>query len=106
MKPIPIIPDNAPFSAEQRAWLNGYLAGLFSHVPAATDLATAPQQTPGRPLLILYGSQTGTAEQLAKRTAAESKKNGFEPRVLELNACTPEKLASEERALIVTSTWG
>ena len=25
---VPLIPDNAPFSAEQRAWLNGFFAGL------------------------------------------------------------------------------
>src|SRR3712207_1673649 len=24
----PLIPDNAPFSPEQRAWLNGFFAGL------------------------------------------------------------------------------
>src|SRR5690348_6873766 len=29
--PIPtLIPETAPFSAEQRTWLNGFLAGLFS----------------------------------------------------------------------------
>ena len=27
--PTPVIPDNAPFSAPQRAWLNGFLAGLY-----------------------------------------------------------------------------
>src|SRR5512132_4144953 len=26
----PMIPDNAPFSQEQRAWLNGFFAGLLS----------------------------------------------------------------------------
>ena len=26
----PMIPDNAPFSPEQRAWLNGFFAGLLS----------------------------------------------------------------------------
>jgi sulfite reductase (NADPH) flavoprotein alpha-component len=26
----PLIPDNAPFSPEQRAWLNGFIAGLLS----------------------------------------------------------------------------
>ena len=26
----PMIPENAPFSAEQRAWLNGFFAGLLS----------------------------------------------------------------------------
>ncbi len=27
---VPFIPDNAPFTPEQRAWLNGFLAGIFS----------------------------------------------------------------------------
>jgi sulfite reductase (NADPH) flavoprotein alpha-component len=26
---IPVIPDDAPFNAEQRAWLNGFFAGIF-----------------------------------------------------------------------------
>ena len=30
MPGIPYIPSSAPFTAEQRAWLNGYLAGLFA----------------------------------------------------------------------------
>jgi sulfite reductase (NADPH) flavoprotein alpha-component len=29
MNPPPIVPEDAPFSAMQRAWLNGFLAGLF-----------------------------------------------------------------------------
>jgi sulfite reductase (NADPH) flavoprotein alpha-component len=27
---VPIIPESAPFSSEQRAWLNGFFAGIFS----------------------------------------------------------------------------
>ncbi len=34
---IPLLPENAPFSPEQRAWLNGFFAGLF----APTDLQSA-----------------------------------------------------------------
>jgi sulfite reductase (NADPH) flavoprotein alpha-component len=37
----PVIPENAPFSAEQRAWLNGFFAGLFSQeAPGVTALAS------------------------------------------------------------------
>jgi sulfite reductase (NADPH) flavoprotein alpha-component len=41
----PALPDNAPFSPNQRAWLNGYLAGLFAAdagVPARARAAPAP----------------------------------------------------------------
>ena len=27
---IPVLPESAPFTAEQRAWLNGFLAGLLN----------------------------------------------------------------------------
>ena len=27
--PVPLIPESAPFTPEQRAWLNGFLAGLY-----------------------------------------------------------------------------
>ena len=42
---IPLIPETAPFSAEQRAWLNGFFAGLFgaggAPVPAAEVMPPA-----------------------------------------------------------------
>lgn len=41
--PIPLIPDNAPFSPAQRAWLNGFLAGLYG---GASGLATPAAATP------------------------------------------------------------
>ncbi len=31
---VPIIPESAPFSSEQRAWLNGFFAGMFSAAPS------------------------------------------------------------------------
>ena len=38
--PIPsFLPENAPFSAEQRAWLNGLLAGLYGLTDAVTPLS-------------------------------------------------------------------
>src|SRR5438067_7854898 len=40
----PILPDNAPFSALQRAWLDGFLAGLFGNDAATAATAAV---TPG-----------------------------------------------------------
>lgn len=42
--PVPLIPESAPFSPEQRAWLNGFLAGLYGG--AATGGAAAPEAEP------------------------------------------------------------
>src|SRR4051812_16604342 len=38
---IPILPDSAPFTPAQRAWLNGFFAGLLSR-----GAAPAPQPSP------------------------------------------------------------
>jgi sulfite reductase (NADPH) flavoprotein alpha-component len=40
--PIPLIPENAPFSEEQRSWLNGFLAGLYGGASATTPMSLAP----------------------------------------------------------------
>jgi sulfite reductase (NADPH) flavoprotein alpha-component len=55
--PVPVIPESAPFTAAQRAWLNGFLAGLYggaaganaSPVPAAAAPAAEdfPWHDPG-----------------------------------------------------------
>jgi sulfite reductase (NADPH) flavoprotein alpha-component len=39
--PVPLIPDSAPFTPEQRAWLNGFLAGLYGGAEAAAAPAPA-----------------------------------------------------------------
>jgi sulfite reductase (NADPH) flavoprotein alpha-component len=106
MKPVPCIPNNAPFTAEQRAWLNGYLAGLFADADADSAPQTARAAGPPEPLVILFGSQTGTAEGLARRLAKDAEQRGFVPRVMELNAWASVDLAKESRWIIITSTWG
>ena len=35
---VPVLPESAPFTPEQRAYLNGYLAGLFSFAPVGLPL--------------------------------------------------------------------
>jgi len=109
---VPAIPDNAPFSPEQRAWLNGYLAGLFARAPipgyaaTAAPAAAAKPAAPVTPLTILFGSQTGTAEGLAKKAAKEAGKRGFAATVHDLGAYTTAQLAQEKSVLVITSTYG
>ncbi|SFK33199.1 sulfite reductase subunit alpha [Methylocapsa palsarum] len=38
----PMLPESAPFSDEQRAWLNGFFAGLYAPDPARDPTALAP----------------------------------------------------------------
>jgi sulfite reductase (NADPH) flavoprotein alpha-component len=105
---VPFVPMSAPFNDRQRAWLNGYLAGLTSF----TGTDTGGTVTPSAPtkakvaLTILFGSQSGTAEGLAKKLAKESAQYGFAASIKEANACSLDELAKAERLLLLTSTWG
>ena len=103
MNSTPFIPETAPFSTEQRAWLNGFLAGLHSSAPAEAA-SVAPKNS--EPLLILFGSQTGSAEGLAKKIAKESQTRGFAPKILELNNYEAANLAAANKTIIISSTWG
>jgi sulfite reductase (NADPH) flavoprotein alpha-component len=100
MTTVPYIPDNAPFTAEQRAYLNGFFAGLFS-----VTTENAPKvPTTNRTVTILFGSQTGNSEGLARRIAKEAR--GFAASVCEMAKYPIERLASERAVVIITSTYG
>ena len=109
MSLVPLIPDTAPFSPEQRAWLNGFLAGVFSRTvaPAGSNVGgVPPPRETLQPLTILFGSQTGTAEGLAKKAAKEAGKRGFAPTVLDMAQASVASLAAEKNLLVITSTYG
>src|SRR5213594_451845 len=103
---VPFLPETAPFTPEQRAYLNGFFAGLFSRVPLAGQPFPAETPKPLTPLSILFGSQTGNAENLAKRVAKEASRRGFAPTVHDLANYPTAQLASERHLLVVTSTYG
>jgi len=106
MSSAPFIPDSAPFTAEQRAWLNGFLAGMFSRSGSPSAASAAAPAAELAPLTILWGSQTGTAEGLAKQAAKEAGKRGFAPTILDMAATTAEQLATAGNVLVITSTYG
>lgn len=99
---VPFIPENAPFTPEQRAWLNGLLAGIFSSSPQPAIEAPKPSLR----IAVLYASQSGTAEGLARKLAKELKAQGHTPAVSTLVGYTPAALAAEKYALILASTYG
>src|ERR1700734_2239640 len=99
---IPFIPDNAPFTPSQRAWLNGFLAGMFCQTSAGAPAAVAAKLK----VNVFFGSQSGNAESIAKRLVKEAKKQGYEATIAALEKASPAALAQEKCALIVTSTWG
>lgn len=120
MKSSLLLPRSAPFqedqiaalngvfsvsTAEQRAWLSGYLAGL----QAANDSGVAaPAAPPAKkaPLTILFGSESGNAETLANQARKVAARLGFAAKVADLADFTPAQAAATENLLIVASTWG
>lgn len=98
----PFIPDSAPFSVEQRAWLNGFLAGMFSSQEGGQGTVV----TEAKPVSILWGSQTGNSEGLARKISKTLGGNGFAPTVYDMDDYDVSKLGDESLLLIVTSTFG
>ena len=106
MSTVPIIPESAPFNAEQRSWLNGFLAGLLSKSEAGAAPPASGAQVSKRSLLIAYGSQSGNAESLAKRLGKEALGRGFAAKVAGLDSVQASDLTQHGNVLIITSTWG
>jgi len=109
----PFIPDSAPFTAEQRAWLNGFFAGVFSRSSTAgisnlkSEISNSGSSAATlQPLTILWGSQTGSSEALAKRAAKEAGKRGFAATTLDMGSVDAARLATEKDVLVITSTYG
>ena len=102
---IPVLPESAPFTPEQRAWLNGFLAGLFSYVPAPQGQPQPPAPSL-KPLTVLFASQTGNAEGLARRVPREAARRGFAATVHDMGTYKLDRLPQEKNLLIVCSTYG
>ncbi|MDM0113181.1 sulfite reductase subunit alpha [Variovorax sp. J22R133] len=76
---------------------------------AAHDARTAASfagTTAAPPTLVLFASQTGQAEAIARQTAAWLHKVGKPVRVLSLNETDAATLKSAQRALFIASTYG
>lgn len=99
---IPFVPDNAPFTSEQRDWLNGFLAGIYS----VRDVLPAKASSTSLKIAVLFATQGGTSERLAKKLVKELKHQGHTPELSSLDTYTPSSLAEQTHALILASTYG
>jgi len=115
------LPTNAPFAPDaiaalnrviehtsptQRSWLAGFLAGYeAAGAPAAAPVA-APAAVARPALTILFATESGNAEALARKAGKDAARLGFAPRVLDAADATPADLARTERLLVVAATWG
>ncbi len=97
-----LVPDDAPFTPEQRKWLGGFLSEMLDGAPnGATE-----EEGPVLPVTILVGSQTGNAEGCAKKVAKDLGRGRFETEVVDMGQYDFSRLAGEKNLLIITSTYG
>ena len=101
---VPFIPDNAPFTPSQRAWLNGFLAGMFCQTtaPAGTEQHSSRQAEAERFSRLAERERRVACQTLRQR----GEETGYEAAIAGLEKATPAMLAQEKCVLVITSTWG
>ncbi|WP_406118800.1 molybdopterin-dependent oxidoreductase [Streptomyces anulatus] len=106
----PVLPAGAPFAPDHALWVNGLLAGMYSRLagtpePGLAAPAGAPEEQ-GRPVVVLWASQTGNAEEVAATAARTLAAEGYRTTLLGMDDGTPDALPSPADLLVVTSTFG
>ena len=82
----PHIPTDAPFSGEQRSWIGGFIAGLNSQRLLSGSNAGEEPSKSATLMNVLYGTQTGNAEELANDAAVVADGRGYSSKLNELFA--------------------
>ena len=103
---LPFIPEDAPFTGDQKSWLSGFLAGMQS-AKAIAGSQTSVAGTLAAPVLnILYGTQTGNAEGLAMDAATVARAQGFDAVVQGLDDVSIDAFSVMKRVIITIATYG
>ncbi|WP_334074655.1 MULTISPECIES: assimilatory sulfite reductase (NADPH) flavoprotein subunit [Paenibacillus] len=102
----------------QRLWLSGYLTALQGAAAAVAVVGAGGQQTVGtvvsalpvkaisKEVTVLFGSQTGNSNGLAKKLAKKLQERGFSVQLASMGDFKPNTLKKVENLLIVVSTHG
>ena len=97
----------------QKIWLSGYLSASTTTVATAElpNLTTEiTEQKAAKPITkditILFGSQTGNAQNLSKNHGNRLKENGFNVTVQSMSDFKPNNLKKIQNLLIIVSTHG
>ena len=106
---VPTLPQTAPFDSSTRLWLDGLLAGLFSRIdapePAPVPAAKVPA-TQRAPVVVLWASQTGNAEEFAADVAAQLGEAGLAVALHGMDDFPVSELVATRELLLITSTTG
>jgi sulfite reductase (NADPH) flavoprotein alpha-component len=99
----------------QQIWLSGYLSALYRMEPMVTSgtaLQAAPIPSPNsqpaasKEVTVLFGSQTGNGQRLAKVLSGKLEERGFQLTLSSMNDFKPIGLKKVQNLLIVVSTHG
>ena len=77
-----------------------------SEPPAPTSLPSPVNSPDLTPLLVLYGSNSGSSETFARRIAEEAAGRGYHATLETMNAYADQSLPTEGAVLIVTASYG
>ncbi|WP_348767597.1 assimilatory sulfite reductase (NADPH) flavoprotein subunit [uncultured Salinisphaera sp.] len=127
MKVTPIQEHTSPLDAQQAqqlsalietltpmqvTWISGYLAGINATAVAgevaapAQAAAPAAQGDASEPLTILYGSQTGNAEDIAETLRERAEAAGLNATAYDMLDYKPKDLKKEKNVVVCVSTHG
>ena len=59
-----------------------------------------------RDLLLIFGTETGNAEELADDAAHSAKSFDLNPTVMDMEDISPEDISGTKRLIVICSTWG
>lgn len=120
MTSIPLLPKNAPFSAEdidllnkvvsrstpvQRSWLAGFFAG-FEAAQGSAAVQPVAAAKPRVPLTILYATESGNSETLALKAKKAAQKHGLDAKVFDMADADLATVAKSKNILVYASTHG
>ncbi|ANS31735.1 bifunctional reductase [Rhodococcus opacus] len=105
---VPVLPRSAPISGSKRVWLDGLMAGLFSRsdVPQSAVVPDANTESVQHPVVVVWASQTGNAEEFAAECAEQLEAAGHGTRLTSMDDYDVAGLADVRDLLIITSTFG
>ena len=103
---LPFIPEDAPFTGDQKSWLSGFLAGMQSAKAIAGSQTSVAGALAAPVLNILYGTQTGNAEGLAMDAAIVARAQGFDAVVQGLDDVTVDAFSGMKRVIVTIATYG
>ncbi|CAG0955948.1 ferredoxin-nitrate reductase [Methylophilaceae bacterium] len=113
---VPTLPTSAPMEPAKRLWIDGLLAGLFARTYVSeaesfpllpdSEKNTAQGESAHTPILVLWASQTGNAEEFSKRCGDVLTSAGYNIQIECMDNYPVNELPKVRHLLLLSSTFG